>query len=472
MLFQSVFIGKFYLYKKTNNFKTSFASFYDKCNKGIITDDNIGNYMNAFEENSNAKIALINPYKIILAPNDSYNNDQSITFENSENTIISAYNIFAKDKSYFKVMLQNSTVLLKANNQLIGVAPLLKDGKPQNIILATTSLQPVGEVSAAMREFYIYFYILALALIFVLSTFFSKMITNPLKKLNSTAVKMSKLDFTEKCNVSSNDELGNLASTLNFLSDNLGKSLSELQSANDQLKEDIEKEKQLEKMRKEFVAGVSHELKTPIALISGYAEGIKDGIAVGEEQDYYLDVIMDESKKMTRLVSDMLDLSQLESGNFKLNMEPFYIDELVNSVIKRHNTLIEEKNIKTELRLADENIEVNGDCFRIEQVIINFLNNATKYTPKGGKIYISVVNEENQVRIGIENEGDHIPEDELPNIWEKFYKVEKSRNRVVGGTGLGLSIVKNILLLHNSEFGVLNTEKGVLFYFTMNIIKE
>ncbi len=292
------------------------------------------------------------------------------------------------------------------------------------------------------------------------------MVTKPLLELNDSASKMADLDFSKKCNINREDEIGNLADTLNFLSENLNKSLTSLKDANYKLEEDIEKERRLEKMRKEFVAAVSHELKTPISLIGGYAEGLKDDIFEGEEKDYYIDVIIDESKKMANLVADMLDLSQLESGNFKLVKEEFYIDELLKTTIKKFAAVFNDKNIKFDINFI-ENTKVHADWSRMEQVITNFITNAIRHTNEDGSIMVNIEQQEDRVLISIENTGENISEDEIDKIWDNFYKIDKARTRKLGGTGIGLAIVKNILMLHGSEYGVKNTDKGVKFYFTL-----
>ena len=292
------------------------------------------------------------------------------------------------------------------------------------------------------------------------------MISKPLLKLNDSASRIASLDFSAKCEVKRSDEIGNLAKTLNFLSDNLHTALTELKRKNKKLEEDIKKEKNLEIMRKDFVAGVSHELKTPISLIEGYAEGLKDNIVEGESRDYYIDVIIDEAKRMGSLVSDMLDLSQLETGNFKLKIGEFLLGDLMLPLHRKYLKLINEAGLSIELNL-NKGIKVNGDIYRLDQVMTNFITNAMKNTPKGGKITIKSTENADFVLIEVINDGKPIEEKDLKNIWEKFYKVDKSRNRQNGGTGLGLAISKNILMLHQSTFGVKNIDGRVDFYFTL-----
>ncbi|OAA84044.1 Sensor protein SrrB [Clostridium ljungdahlii] len=334
------------------------------------------------------------------------------------------------------------------------------------IIFSITSLQPVNEASSVIKEFYFYFYIGAIVLILILCLMYTNMVSKPLVKLNETAKKMAALDFSEKCNIKNEDEIGNLASTLNFLSYNLDKALTSVNAANEKLEKDIEKERNIDKARKEFIAAVSHELKTPINLIGGYAEGLKDGIFKENEEDQYIDIIIDESNKMANLVSDMLNLSHLESGTMKLSKEEFFIDDLIESVIKRFYKVIKDKGITINCNIITKT-KVCADWDKMEQVITNFTTNAIKNTYEGGIITFAIEEEPDKTIVSVENTGKGIPEEELGKIWDNFYKLDKSRNRKLGGTGIGLAIVKNILILHGYKYGVKNTDNGIKFYFVV-----
>jgi signal transduction histidine kinase len=284
--------------------------------------------------------------------------------------------------------------------------------------------------------------------------------------MNRIAAQMANLDFSKECEVKSKDELGTLANSLNKLSKNLGVSLKELKAANEQLHLDIEKERNLEKMRKEFVSSVSHEFKTPLGIIKGFTEGIRDQVAE-EKKEYYIEVIMDEIDKMDNLVRDLMDLARLESKTQELNNEEFNIIELIDEVKNRLLQTIDEKNITMVFKYRERITEVCGDRRKIEQVITNILTNAIRHTKFEKYIEIGVEEENSEWMIYIENSGEPISEEDLFKIWERFYRVEKSRRRQTGGTGLGLAIVKTILERHESHFGVKNTNRGVKFYFTL-----
>jgi len=283
--------------------------------------------------------------------------------------------------------------------------------------------------------------------------------------MNNAATKMAELDFSVKCDIQSNDELGSLSQSLNTLSHNLESSLTELRDTNSKLIDDIEREKQQELIRKEFVANVSHELKTPLGIMKGFAEGIKDGI-FEDKKEYYLDVIIDEIEKMNVMIFDMLEISKLESKEYTLSKNVFEIDELLKKVKFRFDPMLNDNKLTASMDLKP--YKVSGDSSKIEQVLMNLFSNAIRYSAENEKIKIRVIENNEKIRVSISNSGSYIAEEDISKIWDRFYRVEKSRNKSQGGTGLGLLIVKNILELHESEYGVRNTKDGVEFYFHLD----
>lgn len=470
LMVQSVFFQKFYIVSKETWLEgnvTGFIGRYNKMNNLKDIEDLIVEY----EETYNIKIAVLNnidtPQLITRPPRNQFD-----AFRFQE--IVNFVDEWSKNPSNIASLKQNSKpILINAQKgrdipgNIIDISP---DRGKNSVIFAVTSLQPISEAVSVIKQFYVYFCIGAIFFIIILALIYSNMIAKPLVKISKSAGRMAKLDFSYKCPVNSNDEIGSVASSLNFLSENLERALNSLKQANAKLEEDIEKERNLEKMRKEFVAAVSHELKTPITLIDGYALALKDNIFEEKEKDYYLDIITDEAKKMGGLVSDMLDLSHLESGIFKLSRDEFNITELIRFTLKKYKALMDEKHISLETDLLDD-VKVYGDWMRLEQVMTNFITNAIKNVDEKGIIYVRMINSSNSVSIEIENTGAMISEEDIPKLWDRFYKIDKSRQRKLGGTGIGLSIVKNILILHGYSFGVCNTERGVKFYFRVpNII--
>ena len=299
-----------------------------------------------------------------------------------------------------------------------------------------------------------------------------KMVTSPILQLANISEKMSSLDFEAKYQGDAQDEIGILGKSMNALSDKLKETIGELKSANNELQKDIQEKIQIDEMRQEFIANVSHELKTPIALIQGYAEGLTEGLAEEKEsRDYYCEVIMDEANKMNKMVRQLLTLSALESGNDHASMERFDLTELIGGVLSSARILIEQKGASLEFACGHP-VYVWADEFKIEEVVTNYVSNALNHLAGERKIEIRVEELEETVRVTVKNTGEPIPEEDLPNIWTKFYKVDKARTRAYGGSGIGLSIVKAVMDSHNKECGVDNVEDGVEFWFVLDSKKE
>ena len=312
-----------------------------------------------------------------------------------------------------------------------------------------------------------------LAVAGVVASFISKKFTNPILQLNDIANKMAKLDFSQKYRVTdTEDEINELGRSINTMSDKLETTIKQLQKSNIELEKDIEEKSKIDDMRKQFISDVSHELKTPIALIQGYAEGLIENVSTDEEsRRFYAEVILDETNKMDRLVKQLLELMKLEYGKKEFNNEKFDINELINEVIRKCEVMLQKNNIQVEFE-SKKPIYVWADEFYIEQVVTNYFTNAIKHTEEIGnnkKIKITVKQLNDKMRITVVNTGKTIPEEDLTRIWGRFYKVDSSRNRQDGGTGIGLALVKAIMNNYQNEYGVNNKKDGVEFYFDVDI---
>lgn len=325
-------------------------------------------------------------------------------------------------------------------------------------LFAMTSLQPVSEAAGMIKDYYVYIIIATLLLAVLASFYYSRQIARPLLRINRTTRQMADLDFSEKISITTKDEIGDLSRNINELSERLHSHILRLE-------QDIEKEKQLEHTRKEFISGVSHELKTPLSVIQSCLAIMKDGVA-SHKRDYYFKAMEDEIKRMDLLIADMLELAKYESGTYTMDMDSFYIDAVIERVCAKLAADIEAKKLHLDASLKP--IEVVANERRIEQVIVNFLSNAIRYTPEQGVILVSILEDQDTAKICIENKGTHIPDEQLEKIWDRFYRGEPSRKRSSGGTGLGLAICKKILEMHGVAYGVTNTSDGVLFYFQLN----
>ncbi len=311
----------------------------------------------------------------------------------------------------------------------------------------------------------------ALILGTIIMYFVANRVIKPVLALAALSEKMSNLDFDAHYEADAQDEIGILGRNMNNLSSRLKDAIGALQDANRQLQHDIDEKTQIDEMRKEFIANVSHELKTPIALIQGYAEGLTEGMCEDEEsRNYYCEVIMDEAGKMNKMVKQLLTLTALEFGNDAPSMDTFDITELIQDLIRSSSILIQQ-NEATVCYQPDGPCMVFADEFKIEEVVTNYLTNAIHHLDGERRIEIRVEKIGETVKVTVFNTGNPIPEADLPNLWTKFYKVDKARTRAYGGSGIGLSIVKAIMDIHHQSCGVVNVEGGVEFWFTLQAQK-
>ncbi|MCR5331493.1 MAG: HAMP domain-containing histidine kinase [Lachnospiraceae bacterium] len=302
---------------------------------------------------------------------------------------------------------------------------------------------------------------------------FSSTFTKPILELADISDRMAKLDFESRYeDTKREDEIGRLGNSINEMSEQLESTITELKSANIELEKDIAHKIRIDEMRKEFLSNVSHELKTPIALIQGYAEGLKDNVNEDpEDRDFYCDVIIDESRKMNNMVKKLLSLNEIEFGSNKLNLERFDIVMMVRGISASIDILAKSKEIKVVFNESDP-IYVWADQSLIEEVVTNYISNAMNYASGQKIVDIGFRETEDTVRVSVFNTGSNIPEESIDSIWDKFYKVDKARTREYGGSGIGLSIVKAIMEQHNQAYGVINHTTGVEFWFELEKVKE
>ncbi len=338
------------------------------------------------------------------------------------------------------------------------------------LFMLRTPLANVTESVKLANEFLIYIGVIAICLSSLVIWISTKRITEPIMELAEISAKMTHLDFEAKYTGKSKNELAVLGDNINQLSETLEATISELKTANNELKKDIEKKNQIDEMRKEFLANVSHELKTPIALIQGYAEGLQEGISDDpESRQYYCEVIMDEAAKMNTMVKKLLTLNQLEFGNDVVSMERFDIVELICNYIQSAQILTKQNEISVRMD-PYEAVYVWADEFKIEEVFMNFFTNAVNHCVGEKLIDVKLTLKGNKVRVSVFNTGNPIPEESLPYIWDKFYKVDKARTRQYGGSGVGLSIVKAIMESMNQPYGICNYDNGVEFWFELETV--
>lgn len=335
-------------------------------------------------------------------------------------------------------------------------------------IYVRSNYQSIRESAAISNEFLAYVGAAVVILCILIMIYVSNRYTKPVLALASLAQKMEELNFNVRYEEDRKDEIGVLGHSMNSLSDKLQETISELKTANNELQLDLQRRSEQEEMRREFLANVSHELKTPIALIQGYAEGLQENVNDDpESREFYCEVIVDEADKMNKMVKKLLSLNQLEFGNGQVHLEHFDVQEIIKSVIASSDILFKQKDITLSFQ-EGEPAYVWADEYMTEEVIMNYVSNAVNHIDGERIIEIKMSEAEGKVRISVFNTGKKIPEEELDKIWGKFYKVDKARTREYGGNGIGLSIVKAIMEAHNQEYGVRNYDNGVEFWFELD----
>lgn len=336
-------------------------------------------------------------------------------------------------------------------------------------VVVSQPVAPVEATIAVVQQFVVICGLIWLFLAICGSIFFTNRLTRPLLRLKQLSVAMAHLDFSKRWADTRTDEIGELGTSLNVLSSQLDTALTELKRTNEELEVQLKKANELEEMRKAFISAVSHELKTPLALIQGYAEGL-DSLSIDEKtRQHYCKVINNETEKMDKLVKDLLNLSRLETGSFQIEMTEFDFHALAEEMQYRFAGIFRDKQLQVEWNLP-EDMEVYGDPERVDTILSNFLSNAIDYTDAGKKIRISAQRKADCYQICIYNQGIGIAKEDQPRIWEPFYKVDVARtrrSRTFGGHGLGLGIVSALVKLHGQTYGVRNESDGVTFWFTL-----
>lgn len=351
------------------------------------------------------------------------------------------------------------------NTEYVEMTGSLQNGEQ---FLMRVALEPIRESVQLANRFLAYMGLTVLAVGALIIQLIAKRITEPLLELARLSERMGNLDFNVKFSGDKDDEITFLGNHMNQLSEALEKTISELKTANNELQRDIEQKTKNEEMRREFLSSVSHELKTPIALVQGYAEGLKECINDDpESREFYCEVIMDEADKMNRMVKNLLTLNELEFGNEVVTMERFDIAVMIHNMLQSARILFEQKQAKLIFE-QQEPVYVWANEYKLQEVVNNYISNALNHVEGERIIKITVEKQENTVRVGVFNTGRPIPEEDLDRIWEKFYKVDKARTREYGGSGVGLSIVKAILESMHRGYGVINYENGVEFWFDLD----
>ena len=470
-----------------NNFVLETYYLYSKQSNLIDVYDNINSYYSNIKTNIDLeleleKTATNNNFDIIIKTDKGINvYTSSKDFSSTIGTINEIESTASSAFNPKTILYKNEKILVrKIQDSKNGLNYILLSGRLDNGYFLYIRI-PVSSITESVRISNKFFYLLGgVAIIIggIAVLVISRKFTKPIVELNQIAEKMTKLDFSQKYRISdTDDEINELGRNMNTVSNKLEATIKQLKDTNIELEKDIEQKSKIDEMRKQFISDVSHELKTPIAIIQGYAEGLKENVNTDEEsRNYYADVILDEAGKMDKLVKELLELMKLEYGKREFNNQQFNIVELIEEVIRKSNVMYEEQNIKVEVQGKNPTY-VFADDFYIEQVVTNYFTNAIKHVKEieGKKeIVFTITKNENtgKVRVNVRNTGDNIDEEDLNRIWNRFYKVDSSRKRSDSGSGIGLSLVKAIMTNYGNSYGVYNTKNGVEFYFELDEKQE
>lgn len=463
VLINSIVLENFYIYSKTATIK----QVYQKVNDYYNTENT-----NVDLETELKKIAYKNNFDILIKTDTNL-----IIFTSDREFLSSTYILKDINEIKSKSIEENETKInvKVTTDEVNNISYMFLTGILDNgyVLYIRMPISPIEESVKISNTVLLMIGGITLVVAGIIASLISRKFTNPILQLNDIANKMAKLDFSKKYRITdTEDEINELGRSINTMSDKLEATIKELQKNNIELEKDIEEKSKIDEMRKQFISDVSHELKTPIALIQGYAEGLIENVNSDEEsRKFYAEVILDETNKMDKLVKQLLELMKLEYGKREFDNEKFNINELINEVLRKCSVMINEKNIKVYFE-NKEPIYVYADEFYMDQIITNYLTNAIKHAEeveKETKIEIKVEKVSNKIRVSVFNTGENIPEEDLQRIWGRFYKLDSSRNRQDGGSGIGLALVKAIMNNYQNEYGVKNKKNGVEFYFDMDI---
>lgn len=451
---------EYYIEKKQDNLVDCFDAMNEKISDENISNDEILALIVDIYSKYNIDIYVYNYdwSTIYSTKNSNETGDwiKKIIFDkNADRDIIQRNDSYTLQRSY-NPAIQRSYVEIYGyfDNGYPFIMQISTESIKENVMISNKFIQLAGIVVTIFAGIIVYF--------------LANRYTKPISDITKIAESMSELNFDVKYNGKGKGEIALLGNSINIMSKKMEQNISELKSANLELQKDVEKKSQIDEMRREFLSNVSHELKTPIALIQGYAEGLKEGISDDpESMDFYCEVIMDEANKMNMMVKKLLTLNQIECGNDKVNMERFNLDNLLKTVIKANDVRFGQNGISVSYDSPGV-VHVWGDELQIEEVITNYISNAINHCDYDKKIRISLAIDGTNARVCVFNTGKPIPDDEIDKIWIKFYKVDKARTREYGGNGIGLSIVKAIMDRYNKSYGVTNKDDGVEFWFELD----
>ena len=462
-LLNACFLEQFYITKKKSEFVDFYQLIQDEMTKSDHSLEEIAVEIFDYAEMLNISYLISDSMQGKAA-----SNVQNVEFLQRQllgqvlNTTPNQEKILEKNDDYTIVQMQDEMTQIK----YITMWGIFPNG---NMFFMRSPLQSIQESARVSNEFLLYIGLVVLVLGITAVRYFTKRLTTPIMELADISNKMADLDFNTKYTSGGKNEIGLLGANFNRMSERLELTISQLKSANNQLQKDIESKEKLEAMRTELLGNVSHELKTPIALIQGYAEGLKDGVNEdAASREFYCDVIIDEAQKMNQMVRNLLTLNQMEFGTEEIEFTRVNLTQIISGVLQSMEIVAQQKEAKV---IFDNSSEVSAwaDEYKVEQVVRNYISNAFNHLDGENVVEVRIIPLGEKVRISVFNTGNPIPEADLPRIWDKFYKVDKAHTREYGGNGIGLSIVKAIMESFRQSYGVKNYDNGVEFWCEFDV---
>lgn len=409
--------------------------------QGIYTLEEMQDALHYYSEALDASIWVADKKGIIYA------------YASAPNHPANPKNIFLIDPDFniYDAQSFNGTFYDTFKADVISVAiPILTNNEPNGMLFVHSSVPQLQNLQSKIVQLIYVPFLMMIIISFLLLGIVSGKIMRPIKKINAVAEEYSTGNFESKIDVHSNDEIGQLATTLEYMASELSK---------------------LDEYRRGFISNISHDFRSPLTSIKGYVEAMQEGIIPYEKQDRYLAIIADETQRLTKLTSSLLELNDYDSYGIWLLFKDFDVIDLVLSAINTFEGKCIKKGVAIRLNNHTEDSVVHADKTKIQQVIYNLIDNAIKFTPEGKSIYITLTEKNEKIFISIKDEGVGIPKESLNRIWVRFYKADSSRGKDRQGTGLGLAITKEIIKAHNENINVVSTE-GVGSEFTFSLMKS
>jgi len=365
-------------------------------------------------------------------------------------------------------MAEQTDNSITKTDQMTGVAEFQNAGRTYTIQAAIEG-DSADQISRTFTKVFPYIIILILIISVLAAFFYSGILAKPIVNISSISKKMTALDMTWRCDIKRSDEIGVLADSLNEMAESLDKALRELKTANIKLQADIDWERLQEKRRRDFFAAISHELKTPVAVLKGELEGMICNVGKFKDRDTYLQEAFETAESIEKLVKEIMSLAKMNMEEMKLDIEETDISKLTEDCLKPYEHLASGKQISIREDI-EADVFCRADYKNMKNVLSNIIGNAVNHSPEKAAINVAVKKSGSTGILSVENSGVHIDIEEIGRIFEPFYRVDKSRSRHTGGSGLGLYIVKTILDMHGFDYGMENTETGIQFKITFPIL--